>query len=140
MIIFKNKVVSVIVNGLLMIWQLPQVIVGLVGLAIFRNCSTYINEDAGIKVWNVNKGTLCGGACFSSGPIIFTSPWSGENTFRHETGHSKQSLFFGPLFLLVVGVPSIILFWYRRLNHKSMDWYYDHWPENSAEKLGHTRR
>lgn len=140
MIEFKSKLLTVVVNFFLLIWQLPQVITALTGLAVFHNYEWYRNEEAGVTVLRVNKGDFIKGACFSSGPIIFVTPRCDENTLLHETGHSKQSLIYGPLFHIIVSIPSICLFWYRRLAHKDMNFYYSHWPEWQAEKFGHTKR
>lgn len=140
MIEFKSKFLTVFVNILLIPWLILQWIPGLIGLAIFHNCEIYRNKEAGVMVIKVNKGNFIGGACFSSGPIIFVTPNCDENTLKHETGHSVQSLIFGPLFHIVISIPSIIRFWVRRLGNKSHEWYLSGWPESSAEKLGHTNR
>lgn len=136
MIKLNNKVLNVIVNFFLLIWQCIQVITSLIGLAVFRNCELYHNEDAGITVLKVNKGNLFGNACFSSGPIIFVTANCSDDTIRHETGHSWQSIFLGPLFHIVISIPSIILFWTRRIRNKDAKWYHSHWPENDADKRG----
>lgn len=139
MIVLENKFLSVLVNILLAIWQLPQIILGIIGLAISRNSEIYYNPEAGIKVIKVSKGYLFGNACFSLGPVIFTTPNCDDNTIRHETGHSKQSVYMGPLFFVVV-LASVPRFWIRRWFGKSHEWYLSGWPESSAEKLGHTKR
>lgn len=140
MLKFKSKFLTILVNALLAIWILPQWITGVFGWLIFRNGKLYYNEDAKILVLNVNKGHLLGNACCSSGPIIFTTPECSENTIKHETGHSVQSLMFGWLFHIIVSLPSVIRFWIRRAKHLDHDWYLSGWPESSAEKLGHTHR
>lgn len=140
MIEFKSKFLIIFINVLLFPWLIAQWLPGLLCLAIFHNCKWYVNEDAKVRVIRVNKGYLVGNACFSCGPIIFTTPNCDDNTLRHETGHSVQSLIFGPLFHIVVSLPSVIRFWIRRLCNKSHEWYLSGWPENSAEKLGHTNR
>lgn len=144
MIEFKSKFLTVLVNILLFPWLVLQWLPGLIGLAIFHNCEWYVNEEAKIRVIKVNKGYLFGNACFSCGPIIFVTPNCNENTLRHETGHSVQSLIFGPLFHFVVSIPSIIRFWVRRLGSKSHEWYLSAFPEGGcklgAEELGHTKR
>ena len=137
MIKFKSKLLTYIVNFFLLIWMLPQTLTALLGLAIFRNGEWYYNEDAKVLVYKVNKGHLFGTACFSSGPIIFVTPECSENTIKHETGHSVQSLYFGFLFHILVSLPSITLFWYKRLTNKDAKFYHSHWPENHADKLGH---
>lgn len=136
MLKFKSKLLTYIVNFFLLIWMLPQTLTALLGLAIFRKGEWYYNEYAKVLVYKVNKGHLFGNACFSSGPIIFVTPECCEETIKHETGHSVQSLVFGPLFHIVVSIPSICLFWYKRIFKKSAAFYHSHWPENDADKRG----
>jgi hypothetical protein len=56
---------------------------------------------------------------------------------NHEYGHSLQSAILGPLYLLVIGLPSII--WanffgdWRKRNNKNYYWFY---PERWANRLG----
>lgn len=141
MLEFKSKALTIIVNVFLGIWQCLCWLPGLIGLAIFHNYEWYNNAEAGIKVLKVNKGYFLGGACFSCGPIIFVTPNCDENVIRHETGHSVQSLIFGPFFHFVVSLPSIVQFWIRRIKHKDAKWYHSHWPEGgcklTADDLGH---
>ena len=141
MLEFKSKALTVIVNVFLGIWQCLCWLPGLICLAIFHNYEWYKNEEAGIKVLKVNKGYFLGGACFSCGPIIFVTPNCDENVIKHETGHSVQSLIFGPFFHFVVSLPSIVQFWIRRIKHKDAKWYHSHWPEGgcklTADDLGH---
>lgn len=144
MIKFNNKFTTIIVNMFLLLYQLPQLITGLIGLVVFHNCELYTNKYSHITVLKVKKGNFIGGTCFSSGPIIFVTDNCEENTLLHETGHSKQSLIFGPLFHIVVSIPSVIRFWIKRLCNKSHEWYLSGWPEGGcrfgAEELGHTHR
>lgn len=137
MLKFKSKFLTILVNALLAIWILPQWITGIFVWLIFRNGKLYYNEDAKILVLKVNKGYLFGNACCSSGPIIFITPECSENTIKHETGHSVQSLMFGWFFHIVVSLPSVALFWYKRLTNKDQKFYHSHWPENHADKCGH---
>lgn len=144
MIKFNSKALTIFVNILLFPWLSIQWLTGLLGLLVFRNCELYTNEEAGVIVLKVNKGRFMGGACFSSGPIIFVTPNCSEKTIRHETGHSVQSLIFGPLFHAIISIPSIVRFWVRRLGNKSHEWYLSAFPEGGcrlgAEELGHTEK
>lgn len=137
MVEFKNKLLMFFVNFLLFPWLILQWLPGLIGLAIFHNCEWYVNKDAGVRVIKVNKGYFLGGACFSCGPIIFVTPNCDENIIKHETGHSVQSLIFGPFFHFVVSLPSIVQFCIKRKKNKNAKWYHSHWPENDADKRGH---
>ena len=136
MLEFKNKFVTYLVNFFLAIWQFPQVLIAIILLAILYNAELYRNEHAGITVIKVNKKSMFGNACFSLGPVIFVSQNSYEAIYKHESGHSKQSLYLGPLYLLVVAIPSVILFWYTKLKNKDLAFYNSHYPENWANAEG----
>lgn len=135
---YKGKT---LLNIVLAIWQLPQILLGLVMLLIFRNKTEYTNPYNGITVWNINSHGAFGTACFSTGPIIVTcSDKVDEDTLKHETGHSLSSIRTGLFYHIVISLPSVCLFWYRRITKKDMDFYYSHFPENLAEKHGMTNR
>ena len=53
----------------------------------------------------------------------------------HESGHVKQSLYLGPLYLIVIGIPSILWAWSHKwiAPMKSYYWFY---TEAWANKLG----
>jgi hypothetical protein len=132
----KNKILNIFLWIFLVIWQLPQVLIGLLVLILFRNKEVYTNPYNHISVWKVNHKGLFGTACFSSGPIIFVTPNASDEILKHETGHSKQSVLTGWLFNLIISIPSICLFWYKRIKKKDKKWYYSYYPENWANKLG----
>ena len=144
MIEFKSKALTIIVNIFLGLWQITQWLPSIILIAIFHNCTLYKNKEAGITVLRVNKGYFIDNACFSCGPIVFVTPDCEDDTLRHETGHSIQSLIFGPLFHIVVTIPSVIRFCIKRLCNKDHNWYLSAWPEGGcrlgAEGLGHTDR
>lgn len=62
------------------------------------------------------------------------------DSIRHEIGHTKQSLYLGWLYLLVVGIPSLLGNIYSRIFKKSSEWYYSRFPESWADKLGGVKR
>ena len=74
----------------------------------------------------------------SLGNYIFLCPshWNDEDTKKHELGHTKQSYILGWLYLIVIGIPSII--WceyfeeYRKKHNIS---YYSFYTEKWADKL-----
>ena len=132
MLVGKSK----IINFLLCVWQLPQIIVGLLMLIIFRNKVCYVNKRNGVFVWRISHGGLFGRACFSTGPFIITVDSPSDDLLLHETGHSLQSIYLGLLYHIVVSIPSICLFWYRRIKKKDLEWYHSCWPESWADKCG----
>jgi len=70
----------------------------------------------------------------------------------HEYGHTVQSKILGPLYLFIVGIPSVIRNIYNSSVNvskftketgnpyyglqKARDWYYSSYPENWADSLG----
>ena len=59
--------------------------------------------------------------------------------YHHEYGHSIQSLILGPLYLSIIGIPS--LFWarlayFQRKRNRTNRSYYDFFTERSANRLG----
>ena len=63
-----------------------------------------------------------------------------DSVASHEYGHTFQSLIFGPLYLLIVGVPSFI--WCMRYYSRRDEYnargisYYSRFPEKQATKYG----
>lgn len=59
---------------------------------------------------------------------------------RHEHGHTFQSRMLGPLYLPLVGVPSVsrvvYAMAYREVTGRRWLGYYDGWPERQADELG----
>ena len=74
-------------------------------------------------------------------------PEENEPGLRHEYGHSRQSLYLGPLYLPIIGIYSAVFcnLW-DRLLHKKWDggkrrkWYYSRWTEAWADRLGKVKR
>ena len=121
-------------NILLYIWQLPQHIVGLLILLFIKgeakhkfNGITYYFYDpfpGGISLGNY---------------MILGSQFS--QTIKHEYGHTLQSIMLGPLYLFVIGIPSII--WaglYGSVIKETHNGYYKFYTEKWADKLGKVTR
>ena len=59
----------------------------------------------------------------------------------HEYGHTLQSKMLGPLYLIVIGLPSLIWAWlYGPVIPWSKNGYYVFYTEKWAEKLGEVKR
>lgn len=57
----------------------------------------------------------------------------------HEYGHTIQSLLLGPLYLIVIGIPSTVWGWLPSLNRKRQGHqlsYFDFFTESWANQLG----
>lgn len=157
----KNRIIDNIVNALFYIWQLPQNLLGLIVILVtkavpgfpplvtIRNGKvefTFIVESYNTrKCYFIPESSFLSGA--SLGKYIILRHRSSDNCLGHELGHSVQSMIFGPLYLLIIGVPSAVFnnVW-DRLFHKKWDnakrsrWYYSRFPEKWADKLGGVNR
>lgn len=117
-------------NILLYIWCLPQNLLGLLFLLFIRGEEKH-------RLCNVTfyySKTFPSG--ISLGKYIILG-YKREKSVRHEYGHCLQSKILGPLYLLVVGLPSIMHAALCKCRGHS---YYDFWCERWADKLGGVRR
>lgn len=122
------------------IWQLPQNIIGLIILLInIRSLKKYTGYYT-VK-YLANSGISLGNYI-----ILDDCRVPSLITVQHEQGHQKQSFRLGPLYLIVIGLPSLLGKIYDRLFHKNMTpqerykWYYSQPWEKWADKLGNVKR
>lgn len=112
---------------LLWIWQLPQNVIGW----LISRFGTYEGDG----VYRVRARI---GVCL--GEYIIVRHDAPEKTIKHESGHRAQSRVLGPLYLLVVGLPSVAMNLLSYTPLLSWDRYYERWPESWADRLGNVRR
>ncbi len=123
------------------IWQLPQHILGLIVLTVVRRHYQALVRRAlpyDARLYRFDPRSHEWGV--SLGNYVFLSTGYDHVTIRHEYGHCRQSRLLGPLYLIVVGVPSIIratYWWIRRLPARD---YYRGYPEAWADRLAGVRR
>ena len=63
-----------------------------------------------------------------------------NRTKKHEYGHSRQSLYLGPLYLIAVGLPSLLWAGFIHNLVKKEVGYYEVYPESWADELGGVNR
>ncbi len=120
-------------EALKFIWQLPQVIVAFIYYT-YLTLRGEITDTCALQGAIVFLKRKAGGSV-TLGNHIFLSPKATEGIIKHEWGHTRQSLLLGPLYLIIIGVPSIL--W--AATHKtiapgkSYHWFY---TEAWANKLG----
>ena len=122
------------------IWELPQNILGIIVWLVLRRkvTKTEIKSNR-YFIHTPNFGISLGSFIFwsnSDSAIILIN----NNNIQHEFGHSIQSLIFGPLYLLVIGLPSITRVIYGSIyfiiHRREWGDYYEGYPENWADNLG----
>ena len=112
-------------------WGFPQSLVGLIVYLINRNKPHETYRGCIVTRWG-NRGSL------GVGMFLFLG-CDDPQVRVHEFGHSVQSLILGPLFLPIMGIPSIL--WCnlprcRKLRKEKGISYYRFYPESTASRLG----
>lgn len=115
---------------LLYIWQLPQNLLGLLFLLFIRGEERHtLNGISFYYCWGFSGG-------ISLGKYIILGDYCTKSV-KHEYGHCIQSKKFGWLYLVVVGLPSLLHAWLCKCKRHS---YNDYWCERWADKLGGVER
>lgn len=112
------------------IWQLPQNLLGLLLRVIYKGCDSK-HESAIVRRSTRMQGGI------SLGKYIIINQWARRDTVLHEYGHCRQSQWLGWLYLLIIGLPSLL--WasiYGRLIPRTPNGYYKFYTERWADKLG----
>lgn len=115
------------------LWQLPQNL-----LAIFLTGVLYPFMSKGtIKLGNRVMYNSIFPSSFSLGDYIFMTLDSNDITLLHECGHSRQSDLLGPLYLVVIGIPSVLHCMVHYVCYKiGITWnYYSFYTESWANEL-----
>lgn len=117
---------------ILALWQILQNLAGLIYLP-FAGVS-FKEKIVDIFVFETESTN----GSVSLGNLVFISKHTRnyEKTLKHELGHTIQSKYLGPLYLLVIGLPSILWVAVRRMSRtlRKKD-YYSFYTEAWAEEL-----
>ena len=125
-------------NLILFIWQLPQHIVALIYFGYLVMMCKDLGIDSRYKQAIVIPCIMRGAVTL--GNYVFAGLNSEyKKTIKHELGHTIQSKILGPLYLIVIGIPSITYCGLRRLfpslrKKNYYDFYTERWANNLSEK------
>ena len=138
-------VLDYIKRALFLIWELPQNILGallFIFFAVFSD-SVILDDDDSLEMYSpMMRGAISLGIF-----RVYAYKYLGngaryvELVRMHEKGHRNQSMMLGPLYLIVIGLPSLI--WaalhssVRRLG--AVD-YYSFYTEKWADRLAGVKR
>lgn len=122
-----KKILDILIQIGLIIWQLPQVLVALIMMPFLGKLRLVEYRD---YCWAFEGENMNGG--ISLGCFIFLSKYSAKSktTIAHEFGHVKDSQKFSWLYLFVIGLPSIC---WAAFKPKSKC-YYSFYTERLANK------
>ena len=125
---------------LLFIWQLPQNIIGAIYYLLIK--SVYVESNDIVKGTKlICKSTSNGSVSLGMWIFISKNAWlyRKKSVIMHESGHCIQSIYLGPLYLFVIGIPSILWAGVRRLGLFKNKSYYSFYTEKWANKLASYR-
>lgn len=128
------------INFILFVWQLPQTLVAMLIMAYLRYIKGWKplpKNQAGVNFFYFPY--FPGGIAL--GEYIFLSS-TDYNSIRHEYGHVLQSRILGPLYLLLIGIPSLIHAAIHKeiCSKKHPQSYYHFYTEKWADILGDVYR
>ena len=136
------KYIKFILLPLLFLWELPQNVFGLTVLLIMKRMHLVVNIRKDKQRYFIETPKTG----VSLGWFVFWTtagnryPYLVNDCRMHEYGHARQSLMLGPLYLVIVGIPSVsrVLYrhWYRRKYGCVWKNYFHAFPENWADRLG----
>ena len=126
---------------LLYIWQLPQNILGLIMLLFMK---PYILKEYYKGITYVVSKKMSGGISLGNYVILSNSykdKTRNKKVWDHEYGHTRDSKMFGPLYLIAIGLPSLIWAWmYGTIIKPTTNGYYKFYTEKRADRLGGVKR
>ena len=118
------------ISILLYLWQLPQNLLGLILAAIYWPESSH--GFSGERVFIASR--MKGGISLGRYIIVSNDYYLDPTSVLHEYGHALQSRYLGPLYLLIIGLPSLLwAWWWKASRGVSFYWFY---TEKWADKLG----
>lgn len=133
---------------LLWLWQIPQNIIGfLLVLATKAVKKTVKIEGMEYIIWVAQRlNGNWSGVSLGNYVVFANNRFADEDSVKHEHGHQIQSAYTGPLYILIIGIPSFFGNIYDRIAHSNwtyiqrVTWYYNQPWERSADKLGYVER
>ena len=131
-------IIKYIRNLILFIWQLPQHIVAIIYFGYLVMMCKDLGIDSRYKQAIVIPCVMRG--AITLGNYVFVGLNSEyKETVKHELGHTIQSKILGPLYLIVIGIPSITYCGLRRIfpslrKKNYYNFYTEKWANNLSEK------
>ncbi len=128
-------------------WEGPQTTLGAMNLALqlaSRNVASIERQRGRVFVELRGVGAVSLGYFVFWGTVDSSFVRVNPSNKDHEYGHALQSRMLGPLYLIVVGVPSSLRVAYAStqwlFTRKPWEGYYDGFPERWADRLGGVTR
>lgn len=127
----KKQIIWWIIFILLFLWQLPQNLIALIIMPFIGRLNKIKEEKYtfAFSGEHMNGGISLGNFIFLSG-ILSTY----DTSISHEFGHAVDSKIFGPFYLLIIGIPSLL-----NATFKFTKCYYNFYTERWANSHANLR-
>jgi len=128
-------------------WGILQTLLGFAHFLIYIKCKHYFYHGAIVTEWNNKSSVSLGLFVFVTAEPYFYEKLKEEYSMEelskrllvHEYGHTIQSLLLGPLYLIVIGIPSTLwgfLPYYNNKRKKEGLSYFSCFTESWANAWG----
>lgn len=128
-------------------WGILQTLLGFLHFLIYIKCKHYFYHGAIVTEWNNRSSVSLGMFVFVTAEPYFYEKLKDEYSMEelskrllvHEYGHTIQSLLLGPLYLIVIGIPSTLwgfLPYYNNRRKKEGLSYFSCYTESWANAWG----
>ncbi|MBR6795719.1 MAG: hypothetical protein IKM53_00030 [Clostridia bacterium] len=128
-------------------WGVLQTVLGATVFLMNRKRNHYSYHGAIVTEWKSKSSVSLGMFVFVTEEPYFARKFKGKITSKelssrllvHEYGHTIQSLILGPLYLIVIGIPSTLWGFLPNLNRKRREKqisYFSFFTEKWANSLG----
>ena len=137
----QNTIMDKLKEILLYIWQLPQNLLGLIMMFFVK---PYILKENYRGITYVVSKKMGGGISLGNYVILsktYKDKKLHKDIWDHEWGHTRDSRMFGPLYLIIIGLPSLM--WaglYGSIIPYTRNGYYRFYTEKRADRLGRVNR
>lgn len=139
----KQYLLNELKEWAVLLWTYPQTILGYILVAITGAEPMYMTiRNKQYKYYLAKRFNKTWSGVSLGDYIVFSKEeFIDEINVRHEYGHYTQSIILGPLYLIVIGLPSVLGNLWDRIIHRSWScldrivWYYTQPHEHWADKI-----
>lgn len=127
-----KRILNAILFAILFIWQIPQNIVALCILIFSKNTRFLAYRHYCIAL-STELPKKAGGISLGNFALIAPNCAQIDEIVRHEVdGHTVDSKILGPLYLFIIGIPSLLHLIFLKPHKDYGDFYTERWANRHA--------
>jgi hypothetical protein len=120
-------------------WCFPQTLLGFIVFCVvkYRGAIIEIENYRGVTLVRTTNSKLMGGMALGKYNFVIDKQWkTAAQTIEHEYGHTAQGYILGPLYIIIIGIPSEFWLLLSHISPYIKKTYRTRFPENWADTLG----